>query len=88
MPDPTKTQAPTPPPETPKVPETPTPKAPQALPVDSKTAKFVKVDANPSGTEQHKYRGVCTKCGWQSYQPSADAANEVVRRHATKHLHE
>lgn len=32
------------------------------------------------------FRGVCKKCGWQSYQLTEDAAKELVKIHSSKHI--
>jgi len=34
------------------------------------------------------FRGVCLKCGWQSQQPTEQAARDAVHRHLGRHIRE
>jgi hypothetical protein len=34
------------------------------------------------------FRGVCKKCGWQTHQPSDEAARQAVSSHAGRHIRE
>lgn len=34
----------------------------------------------------YRFRGVCLKCGWQTHQPSAEQAKELVMAHAKRHI--
>ena len=55
--------------------------------LDAKLATYVGID-DYSQDPSHKYnfRGYCTKCGWQTYQMVKQAAADLVKSHAQRHL--
>lgn len=55
--------------------------------LDAKLASYVGID-DYSQDASHKYnfRGYCTKCGWQTYQMVKQAAADLVKSHAQRHL--
>ena len=46
---------------------------------------FVKVEDLATTASNYPWRGVCKKCGWQTYQFTKDAALQLVRSHAQTH---
>jgi hypothetical protein len=50
-------------------------------------AGYVQVIANPYDAKPWAhFRGVCTKCGFQSYQPTEALAKQMIEIHAGKHM--
>lgn len=49
-------------------------------------AGYVQIIPNPDGVPGARFRGVCTKCGFQSFQPAEILARQMIEYHAGKHL--
>jgi hypothetical protein len=50
-------------------------------------AGYVQVSANPFDAKSWaRFRGVCKKCGFQSYQPTEALAKQMIEIHAGKHM--